>query len=513
MKIFKNPFFWPVVIFICASFFRIFYMDLIEFKADEAYALYLINNFFLNPHIAPYSAPSNTGMHSMPFSLYLVTFLSILVRDPVFLSFMIAFLNSIIIVVFYFVLKKTAGNLIAILAALFLSFSPWPILFSRKIWGPDLMLYFLIPLFYFLHQLIVNKETKRSWILFLLLTLLPQVHFSGLYFILATIAIFFILKVKINFKQAIFGILLGLIPALPYIFYNLFSNPFCPDCTALFSYPGKARIFDLQSFLRPFQLLNGSYFDNPLGRDYGLFLNNFSFIKIFNYIFYIEYLFPIIGSILIFKYQRKYLFFVLYAILIPLFYFLTRTPPYMYYYVILIPVIIFLFVYPFKYYFNKLKPPLNFVVIFLFLTLLSINFIFEKSFYKFLNQKQVINGDYGPVFSKTKEFINKETMPYILLPYYNELKIYAYFYAYPEILNGRLGYFFMQKGRADLAIEEFKKGISINPKDTFSRANLAYILIANNKIDEAKEQIDILEKDDATAAAKLKELINTNLPK
>lgn len=508
MKILKHPFFWPIIIFICASFFRIFYMDLIEFKADEAYGLYLINNFFLNPSIASYSAPSNTGLHSMPFSLYLVTFLSIPVRDPAYLSFIIAFLNSLFIVIFYFVLKKTAGNLIAVLAALFLSFSPWPILFSRKIWGPDLMLFFLIPLFYFLHQLIVYKKTKRSWVLFLLLTLLPQVHFSGLYFILATIAIFFILKVKINYRHAIFGILLGLIPALPYIFYNLFSTPFCPDCAALFSYPGKAHIFDLQSFLRPFQLLNGSYFDNPLGRDYGLFLNTFPFIKIFNYIFYIEYLSPIIGGILIFKYQRKYLFLVLYALLIPIFYFLTRTPSYMYYYIILIPAIIILFVYPFKFAFDKVKKSTyKSFIVFLFLVLVLLNIIFEFSFYNFLNKRQIINGDYGPIYSKTKEFINKETMPYLLLPEYNELKIYAYFYAYPQILNGRLGYFFMQKGRADLAVEEFKKGITVNPKDTFSRANLTYILIVNNKIDEAKEQIKVLENLDSTTAAKLKEML------
>jgi len=97
-------------------------MGLIEFKGDEAYGLYLINNFFLNPNIVPYSAPSNTGMHSMPFSLYLVTFLSIPARDPQYLSFMIAFLNSIFIVAFYFILKKISGNLIAIFASLFISF-------------------------------------------------------------------------------------------------------------------------------------------------------------------------------------------------------------------------------------------------------------------------------------------------------------------------------------------------------------------------------------------------------
>ena len=56
-----------------------------------------------------------------------------------------------------------------------------------------------------------------------------------------------------------------------------------------------------------FESINGIYFDNPLGKDYGLFLNTFSFVKFFNYILYIEFLIPIIGAVLILKYQRKYL--------------------------------------------------------------------------------------------------------------------------------------------------------------------------------------------------------------
>lgn len=180
----------------------------------------------------------------------------------------------------------------------------------------------------------------------------------------------------------------------------------------------------------------------------------------------------------------------------------------MYYYIILIPIMIILFVFPFIYAVQKIKKPIyKNLIILLFLSLISVNFIFELSFYKFLSQKKVINGDYGPIFSKTEELINKETIQYTLFPFHDELKIYAYFYAYPQLLNGRLGYFLLQKGRADLAVEEFKKGINVNPKDIFSRANLTYIYIYNNRIDEAKEQIKVLEDLDSTTAAKLKEMI------
>ena len=65
----------------------------------------------------------------------------------------------------------------------------------------------------------------------------------------------------------------------------------------------------------------------------------------------------------------------------------------------------------------------------------------------------------------------------------------------------------MQKNNVDLAILEFNKSLSTNREDLFSRANLAYIFIATGKINEAKEQISILENKDATTAAKLKEIM------
>src|SRR3989338_5315109 len=375
-KIFNNPLFWPIVIFFLASIFRIFFMDIIEFKADEAYAVYLINNFFLNPQIIPYSSFSNTGLHNMPLSLYTLIFISIPSRDPQFISFAIAF-------------------------------SSWGILFSRKIWSPDLMLLLLIPTFYFLSQLIINKKPKKTLPLFFFITLLPQMHFSGIYFFLVTIIIFFVLKVKVNFRKAFLGILIGLIPALPYIFYNLTSIPFCPECQALFQYQGASRSFDIHNFIRPFQLLNGSYFDNPLGKDYQTFLNYFPFIKIFNIIFLIEFIIPIIGAILIYRYKKEYLFIIFYVVFIPFFYFLTKTPSYMYYYIIIFPAIILLFVSAFKISFDLSKKKIiKTSIICIFALLLTINFIFELSFYKFLSAKKVINGDYGPIISETTGYVN-----------------------------------------------------------------------------------------------------------
>lgn len=507
-KIFKNPFFWPIVIFFLASIFRIFYMDIIEFKGDEAYAAYLINNFFLNPHIMPYSAFSSTGLHNMPLSLYTLIFISIPSRDPQFISFAIAFINVSLIPLFYIYTRRIYGNIVAIFSSVFLAFSPWGILFSRKIWSPDLMLLLLIPAFYFLSQVIVNKNAKKTLPLFIFLTLLPQMHFSGIYFFFVTIIIFIILKVKINYKKAFFGILIGLIPALPYIFYNLTSIPFCPECHALFKYQETVKSFDIYNFIRPFQVLNGSYFDNPLGKDYQTFLNYFPFIKILNVIFLIEFIIPILGAFLIYKYKKEYIFIIFYIIFIPIFYILTKTPSYMYYYIIIFPAMVLLSAFAFKLCFDLSKKKIiKIVIIGIFILILTTNFIFEFYFYKFLSVKKNIDGDYGPIFSKTKEYIGKETNQYLLLPYYSELKIYAYFYAYPQILHQKLGYFFMQKNNADFAILEFNKSLGINKEDLFSRANLAYVYIATGKINEAKEQISILENKDATTAAKLKEMI------
>lgn len=518
-KYFDKPFIWTVIIFFAAAFFRIFFLDLIEFKYDEAWGMYMIDAFYRQPYFAQYSAPSSIGIHNFPFALYLLILISIPVRNPQYLTFMIALLNTVFIVFLYLFVRKYYGNFVAVLASLIMAFSPYSILFSRKIWSPDFLIFFLIPFYYFIHKIIIDKKEKTILPATIFLLLIIQIHFSGIYLALTTLIIFFILKIKINFKYLILGVLIGCIPAIPYFTYNLFSNPFCPDCSAFFSYQKTVRTFDFQNLIRPLQTVNGSIVRISFETDYQTFLNQFPIIKSIHYIFMVEFLIPLFAIFYILKYKRQYLFLLLYASIIPITYFITKTPSYEYYFLIIAPIIAIIYALSFYFLWDFLKKRfLKSLVFILFICFITANILYEVNFYKFLSIKKNIARPYGPIFSLTQKFIEEQTKPYMLLPFYDELKNYAYVFAYPPAIHPKLGEYFLQRKQVDLAIEEFKKGVDFNQKYlqtnenvAYSRANLIYLYILTDEYEKAKEQLNILFNEDKTIYNKLEALLEERI--
>ena len=504
-----NPSFWSGIIFILAAVFRLTNLSLIEFKADEALAIFSAAKFWQQPFIASNSGVSSIGVLYPPLSYFLITFLSFLSRDPIFISLIIALINCILIVLFYLVVRKYYGNVVAILSSVWLALSPWAIIYSRKIWNPDLIWLLLLPFFYFLHQLLIDKNKKATLWLFLLLALLMQLQFSGVYLFIVTLVILFIYKIKLDYVKAMGGFLLGLIPALPWIYFNLNSQPFCRDCVALWQYTKLAKAFEPVHLLRPFQFATGLYFDNLLGQDYQSFLNSFPMVSILNIVFWLGLIFLGLGIYYVFNQQKQWRFLIIYVLLIPLFYLGLRVPAYIYYVVILSPMIFLLLALGFRWLLDLNKRlTWRLLILGIFVIFQIVNVIFNLSFYQFIKTKQVINGDYGPVFAKTKEYVEGQIEPYTNLPFYGELKAYSYVYNKPQHLNMKLGEYLAKKGVPDLAVLEFEKALQVNNKDIFSRANLTHIYILSAQLEPAEKHLEILKTQDSTIAGQLQTLLD-----
>lgn len=409
LSVSKKTLFWIVAILLSAAFFRVFFLNLIEFKSDEATTVYQTVQFFINPHIIQRGLISGIGAYNFPLFNYLVILLTVFSRDPQFISLLIALLNTILVAIFYLVIKRYYDQVTAVFAAFLLAFSPWAIIFSRKIWAQDLILLLFIPFFVLLHELIIKKKTQFTILLFTLLVLLIQLHASGLFLAVATVIVFFILRVKINFWQMLIGIVLGLIPAIPYIVFQLTANPSCPDCEAFVKYQQSEHSFDIYSLIRPFQLMNGQGYHFVLGNNYADFIFFFPFLNTLKYFFLSSFLIPLAGIFFILTKKRNYLFLILYLIIIPLLYFVTRTTPYMHYFVLLIPIVATIYAISFSgfYYLAKTRL-LKIVIVLIFSCFVASNIIFLYSFYQYLSFSKIINGDYGPIFSYTQELKNKK---------------------------------------------------------------------------------------------------------
>lgn len=446
-RFFKKTIVWVAIIFLLSSIFRLFNLDLMEFKSDEATTIYQTVQFFDRPHLIQRGLISGTGAYNFPLFNYLIIALAVLSQDPQNLAWIIALINSILVSTFFLLVKRYYNLMTALFAALLLAFSPWGVIFSRKIWAQDLVFLFLIPFFWLLHELILRKNTKVVLPLFLLLALLIQLHGSGLFLSIVTILTLLILRVHPNFKSAIVGILIGLIPAIPYILFQINSYPQCPDCEAFLKYQHSFRMFDFYNFFRPFQITGGLGYHFVLGKSYADFIVTYPLINLLKYIFASGFLVTLTGILFIIIKKRRYLYLAIYFVTIPFLYFITQTQAFMHYFVIIIPVSILLFAITLSTAYSFFRSKfLKISIIAYFLLFLISNITFLIFFYRFLSFKEQIEGDYGPIYSLTKRFIEKETSDYKNLSYYRQLKSYAYIYAQSKDFHTKLGEFFLDKG-------------------------------------------------------------------
>ncbi|MBI2018513.1 hypothetical protein HYS96_02290 [Candidatus Daviesbacteria bacterium] len=457
-RFFQKTTVWVSIFFLLSSIFRLSNLNLMEFKSDEATTVFQTIQFFDRPYLIARGLISGTGVYNFPLFNYLIIIIAAVSKDPQVLSWMIALINSVLVGIFFLLVKRYYNFLTAILAATLLAFSPWAVIFSRKIWAQDLINLLLIPILWLLHEIILKKTTKVFLPLFALLTLLIQLHGSGLFFAAVTVIVLLILRVRVKFKQALAGILIGLIPILPYVFFQINSYPSCPDCEAFLNYQQSFRIFDFNNFLKPFQIISGLGYHFVLGKSYTDFIAVYPLVNQLKYIFFTGFFVTLMGILFVIAKKQKYLFLVIYFVTLPFLFFITKTPAYMHYFVIIIPVSTLLFAVSLSTAYSFLRNKLlRASIITYFLLFLASNIAFLIFFNNFLAVKKQIDGDYGPVYSVTKSFIEKETSDYKSLPYYQFLKSYAYMYAQSKNFHTKLGEFFLEKGEYDLAAQELKK--------------------------------------------------------
>ncbi len=464
IKFKDNPYLWAIIIFISAAFFRLLFLDLIDFKYDQTLTLLEIIHFLQKPYLITGSiSPISLGIYYFPLSSYLFIPLIFISKDPMVLSFMMAFINTLAIVIFYATIRKFYGNSIAIFSAIFLSFSPWSITISRTFWMPNFTFVFSIIFLYFFHKVILTKEKRYIFLFGLIASFLVQIHPIGLLLVLISFISLFVYKIKISFKKLALGLLTGLIFAIPYLLR--FQIP-----ESLVYADGS---YDLAHFVRPLEYLSGLGFEISLGDSYRDLIHLNPILKITNLISVAGIVLILLGLYVIFFKKKKFSFLAVFILFYPLTLFLIKSPSWMYYYLVLSPITAILYGIGFQLIFEKIR--LKVVSLSLLSILIVANIVFIVSFYRFVSNVSLFNrlfaenkirfSEYMPVYKILKNPIEKEIAQYRSEPYYDELRAYALFHGYlvfntyPKLkgLHTKLGEFFQAKNQLYYAAEEFRK--------------------------------------------------------
>lgn len=425
MVLFKNKSFYLFLLIVfLSSIFRVTNLDLIEFKIDEASNLLLATRLMFG-HPLPYGGiTASIGILNPPLFNYLLIPLSFISFDPKVIVAIIALINSLAIGFFFLIIKKYYNTIVAFIASFILAFSPWLIIFSRKIWPPDLIFPFAVLLFLSIHKIIIEKKTV-FWTPFVLVSLfLIQLDLSSAFFILLISAFIFIQKPQLNWKYIMAGLVLGILPILPYLVYEFKNN--CPDCSLLFTLNKQLDIRSPEVFLRPLQILNQGNFKFILGNDGSTFLTNFPFVYRLRPIFYIEYLLIPIGMLL-FWIKNKDLRFVIYAILgLPILYFIFKLGSFMHYYVILVPFLSLFLSISFYTLAKSKNNILHYGSIVILITVILYSIVFNFYLFAIIRKQNGLNGDYGASFNKTLPYVEQQIAKYKNRKDYQEILLSSY---------------------------------------------------------------------------------------
>lgn len=390
-----------IVIF-SSLLFRITNIDLIEFKSDEAINILLAANPLFGNGFTSGGTVSSLGILNPPIFNYILFPVVLLSLDPRTITLFMALLNVLGIVGFFLLLKRYYGLATALIASLLLSFSPWAVLYSRKIWMQDLLLPFTILLLLSIHKIILEKKSNY-WILYTAASLiLIQLHQLSIVFI-SILSIFMLRQAKLNLKYITLGTLIGLLPFIPYIIFEIQNK--CPDCFALLSSRDRLNSdYSMKAFIRPLQILGVGDFRYILGNDTLTFAQKFPLAYKAREFLYFEYLLLPLGLV-IFTIKNNKLSFLAYTTLLTIIsYFLLKIESFMHYYIILLPLLFLFLATSFSFFLKSKHIYLKAGSAILLSILLLTSIAFNKSFFDLLNLAGGTKGDYGATFiSKNKD--------------------------------------------------------------------------------------------------------------
>lgn len=421
----KKTLFLFALILLASLIFRVTNLNLIEFKTDEAVNLLLASRPLFGHSFAPGGTVSSIGILNPPLFTYLLFPLTAVSMDPRWLSFAIGLINSIAIAFLFLILKKYYNQTIAFISTLLMAFSPWAIIYSRKIWTQDLLVPFFIPFFWSYNKLLVEKK-QVFWVPYSIFALfLIQLHQISLIFVSIFTIFLLTQKIKLNFKYILIGSFIGILPFIPFVFFELNNN--CPDCKAFLDARTKlSSQRSVEVFMRPFQIASQGDFRFILGNDTLTFSKTFNFTDKLRKVFYIEYLLIPIGIIIFFKKYKKFSSLIYTVIILPIIYYLLKIEPFMHYYIIILPLL-FLFLGTSFDFFLKKKNLLFKISSLVILTLIIIESIsFDYSFFKLLKTKGAVDGDYGSTYYSSNKENEKNLSTLKNRPDYQEIKLFNY---------------------------------------------------------------------------------------
>ncbi len=226
----KNPTLAKFVLFaLLYVFIRFGWQESIEFGYDPGRLSQMVVDIMDKNELidTPRYILENISIGSVawgPIFVYLMLPFFMISRDPLVVTNLLIAFQFIGVIAFYLCVELLYNKRIAFFAAVFTILFPWHVYFTRMIYNPSMLLW-SVPVVMYVTLLVVKKGKQK--LLFLLPALwlvMIQFHFVGLVILLLSLAYIIVHKKKVTWRYFRIGLLIGIIPLLPILAYDVNHN-------------------------------------------------------------------------------------------------------------------------------------------------------------------------------------------------------------------------------------------------------------------------------------------------
>lgn len=347
-------------------------------------------------------APTTVGGNAGPFYYFILSVPFIFSSNPIVVSAFIALLNVLAIVLTFKFAKDFFNERIALITSALIAVSPFALIYSRKIWNPDLLFPFSVILLYSLYSFAVNKKSKYIIPIFISSATLLQLHPVTLF--LSPIVLFVLLRFhkSINIKHLSVGLIAAFLLFSPFIYFELQNN--FKNTETLISTSGLFKFDKINTIAIQHiaSLTSGSNFDYILGDSaksfYSSILNLQQFFVVENILLFFAFLILIYSAKNPFS-NFKHFLLLIWMIVPILILFFFNGPQYPHHLIMLYPVQFLAIAILFDFILEKSKKMnygrrIEFIAICVLILTFSVQVIFDQAFFNFLSYNGGTTGFY-----------------------------------------------------------------------------------------------------------------------
>lgn len=187
---------WATLVIAVGAALRLYGLSAMEFKGDERESLLLAQRLIADhpwssaQPFPAYGLISSNGVGNAPLFTWIIAALWALTHHPVTLTAAIAILNVITLYPLWRWARRRMDEFRALITLAIVAFSPFFVLFSRKIWAPDFMLAALLLVLWAVEWWRDSHPWRALASLLLAVLMVGQLHQSGpIAFVLLPVAV------------------------------------------------------------------------------------------------------------------------------------------------------------------------------------------------------------------------------------------------------------------------------------------------------------------------------------